>query len=391
MANLGRYACVAIPFLLTLASVIALLIAALAGVADKSLYMFQVNTTDLSISPLSVQNVFDKITSRQADSPGLHDVEGLLNDVKDNVGDKAGDVIDDVKDTVGDKAGDVIDDVNDAISNNPDLANTIGNVANGGNLTAADLGLFDLYDVGLWGYCYTPKNGSRACTKSQFNWAEKELNTTTRQLDDLILIANTAGGQNVTLPKEISDAINTFSTVTRWTEVVFIIAFIALGVELLFGIFANCTRVFSCITALVAAFATVAVCSAAALATATSAIVVGAVEASAKFYGVSASLNTRFLATVWIAAAFAIAAGFFWMFTCCCCAPDHSSRRRSYRDSSHEKLIPGGASGPYQPVPGGNTAYAGASYPGAATQPQSYGYATPAHDARYEPYAQTRV
>ncbi|KAM7208087.1 integral membrane protein [Naviculisporaceae sp. PSN 640] len=366
MANLGRYACVAIPFLLTIASVIALLIAALAGVTDKSLYMFQVNTTDLSISPLSIESVLDTITKRQTEGPGLHD------------------------DAVGDKA----DDIKDAVANNPDLASTVGSVASGNNLTAADLGLFDLYDVGLWGYCYTPKNGSRACTKSQFNWAEKELNTTTTQLDDLILIANTAGGQNITLPKEISDAINTFSTVTRWTEVVFIIAFIALGVELIFGIFANCTRVFSCITALVAAFATVAVCSAAALATATSAIVVGAVETTAKFYGVSASLNTRFLATVWIAAAFAIAAGFFWMFTCCCCAPDHSSsRRRSYRDSTHEKLIPGGASGPYQPVPGGNmnTAYAGGGYPGAATQPQSYGYATPAHDARYEPYAQARV
>lgn len=390
MANLGRYACVAIPFLLTLGSLIALLIAGLAGVADKSLYMFQVNTTDLSISPLSIENVLDQITKRQTDGSGLHDVEGLLNDVKDNVGDAAGDVVDDIKNTVGDKAGDVIDDIQDAVDNNPDLANTVANVANGGNLTAADLGLFDLYDIGLWGYCYTPQNGSRACTKSQFNWAEKELNTTTTQLDDLILIANTAGGQNITLPKEISTAINTFSTVTRWTEIVFIIAYIALGVELLFGIFANCTRVFSCITALVAAFATVAVCAAAALATATSAIVVGAVETTAKFYGVSASLNTRFLATVWIAAAFAIAAGFFWMFTCCCCAPDHSSRRRSYRDSTHEKLMPS-SSGPYQPVPGGNTGYTGAQYPAAAAQPQSYGYATPAHDARYEPYAQARV
>ncbi|KAK4216031.1 integral membrane protein [Rhypophila decipiens] len=365
MANLGRYACVAIPFLLTLASLISLLIAGLAGVADKSLYMFQVNTTDLSISPVNIENVLDKITSRAAFAQDLHNAEGILDDVKDAVGDKAGDVIDDVK---------------DAVANNPD----------GGNLTAADLGLFDLYDIGLWGYCYTPKNGSRACTKSQFNWAEKELNTTTTQLNDLIQLANSAGGQNITLPKEISEAVKTFGTVTRWTEIVFIIAYIALGVELFFGIFANCTRVFSCITALIAVVATVAVCSAAALATATSAIVVGAVETTAKFYGVQASINTKFLAAVWIAAAFAIAAGLFWMFTCCCCAPDHSSRksRSSYRDSTHEKLIPGGASGPYQPVPGGNTGYS-AQYPAAA--PQSYGYAAPAHDARYEPYAHGRV
>jgi len=362
MGNLGRYACVALPFGLTLAALIALLIAGLAGVADKSLFMFQVNTTDLSISPLNLDNIVNSITSRQ----DLHDVEGILKDPKG--------AVDGAVDGLTGTADDVLNTANDA--------------AKGTNLTASDLNLFNLYDVGVWNYCYTPKNGSRECTKSQFNWAEKELNTTTTQLDGLIRIANTAGGQNITLPKEITDAINTFSTVIRWTEIVFVIAYIALGVELFFGIFANCSRAFSCITALIAGVATVAVCAAATLATVTSAIVVGAVEASAKFYGVSASLNTRFLATVWIAAAFAIAAGFFWLFTCCCCAPDHSSKRSrggSYnRDSSHEKLMPLSSS-PYQPVPGGNTSYQ-QQYP-----QQSYGYTAPAHEQRYEPYAQTRV
>ncbi|KAK3329703.1 SUR7/PalI family-domain-containing protein [Apodospora peruviana] len=345
MGNIGRYACVALPFLLTLASLVALLVAGLAGVSDKSLFMFQVNTTDLSISPLSVGSILDAVTSKRDALPqDLHD-PSLLTEAA--------------------------------------AAATGSDAAQGGNITAADLGLFDLYDISLWGYCYTPQNGSRACTKPTFNWAEKALNETTNNVNNLITLT----GQNVTLPKTLTDAIGTFSTVTRWTEIVFIIAYVALGVELFFGIFANCSRAFSCVTFIVAGVATVAVCVAAALATAMSVVVVGAVEGSAKFYGVQADFNTKFLAAVWIAAAFAIAAGFFWLFTVCCCKPDYSrskSNRRS-RDSEAEKLM----HGPYQPI----------GQPMAGGYPQSYGhavpqqqnYGAPRRDLAYEPYSHANV
>lgn len=42
-----------------------------AGVADKSLYMFQVDATDLSISPLSIESVLDKITKARLKIPGV--------------------------------------------------------------------------------------------------------------------------------------------------------------------------------------------------------------------------------------------------------------------------------------------------------------------------------
>jgi hypothetical protein len=352
MGNLGRYACVAVPFLLTLSSVIALLVAGLAGVADKSLYMFRINTTELQISPASLTSLID------ARDVGFHDPSLI------------------------DPTG------ADAAADATTSAATAGTKSS--NITAADLGLNDLYDVTLWNWCYTAQNGTRTCTKPEFNWAQKELNQTTQNLKTV----GNAAGVKVTLPKEITSAIDTFGTITKWTEVVFIVAIVALAVELFLGIFANCSRAFSCLTFIVAGVASAAVCGFAALATAMSVVVVGTVEATAKFYGVQADFNTKYLAAVWIAAAFALAAGFFWMFTMCCCKPDHSSSRRSGRkrhlDEAGEKLMPLNA---YQPITDDH-GYGGYHNNSHSNHPQ-YGYAPqprPAQrDLAYEPYSHSNV
>lgn len=336
----GRFVCVALPFALAIGSLIAMLVAGLAGVADKSLYMFRANLTDLSISATSISSL---INTRSPDKT-FHDITSLTGAETD------------------------------------DAAKT-------SNITAADLGLYNLYDVGLWGYCYTTTTGSHHCTKAKFNWAATALNTSTSTLKTLA----TASGQNVTLPDEVTTAMDTFATVAKWTEVVFIIAYIALGVEILFGIFANCSRAISCVTFIIAGIATTAVCAAAAMATAMSVIVVGTVESTAKWYGVKADFNTKFLAAVWIGAAFAIAAGFFWMFTICCCAPDHSSRKgrgggskRHLDNEAGEKLMPIGA---YQPLhEPENTGYYGQQHGnqyGAPRYPSGAGRS----DLAYEPYS----
>jgi len=312
------------------ASLVALLVAGLAGVTDKSLYMFRVNTTDLQIPSSLIGNI---LNSRDPAPLDFHDPTDLIN--------------------TGTKVA--------------------SGVASGNNITASDLGIYDLYDISLWGYCYTPKNGSRACTKPAFNWATTVLNETTNDINTLI----TLSGQNIKLPKEVGDAVEAFGTVSRWTQIVFIIAYVALGVEIFFGIFANCSRAFSCITFIVAGVATTAVCAAAALATATSVVVVGAVESTAKFYGIEGDFNTRYLAAVWISAAFAIAAGLFWLFTVCCCKPDRNKSSRGRGDG--EKFM----AGPYQPI--GDHGYP----QGGGYAPQSYGQ--PQRGMAYEPYSHSRA
>jgi hypothetical protein len=344
---------VAVPFLMTLASLAALLIAGLGGVTDKSMYMFQINSTNLTVSAADVKSLLHLraeltptpvLAARDPDT-GFHDPSLLQA----------------------------------AAAATTSAASSSGS---SGSVHAAELGIENLYDIGLWGYCYTSSNGTRSCSKTEFNWAQNALNQTTSNVNSLI----TASGKNVTVPKELTDGLSAFETAMRWTQIVFIIAAISLGVELVFGFLANCSRIFSCITWLVAGVATTAVCATAALATATSAIVIGVLEGVSKQYGVHGSFNTKFLAAIWISAAFAIGAGLFWFFTCCCCAPDHSSSsRRRNRDSygDREKLVPAGA---YVPIHADN-AYNGA-YGNRQYHYASGANAAPAHrEQAYEPYA----
>jgi hypothetical protein len=347
MGNVARFFCVALPFLLTLASLAALLVAGLAGVADKDLYLFEVNTTGLSINAADAAKL---INARDAPPPApgqtFHD--------------------------------------HDLLKGTPTAGSS-------NNLTAANLNLANLYDVSLWGYCYTPQNGPRTCTQPAFNWAENTLNATKNNITTLA--SNT--GVNVTLPSAVSDAITAFGTITKWTEIVFIIAYVALGIELFFGLFAECSRAFSCITFLVSLVATAAVCAAASLATAMAVVVVGTVEGTAKWYGVLAAFDTRFLIAVWVSVLFALAGGFFWLFTICCCKPEHrryrnnNNRRSKHHDEAAEKLIPTGA---YQPLREGEHAgehtgfYNNAPQYGGPRYPQGG-----RSDLAYEPYSHARV
>ncbi|KHN96739.1 uncharacterized protein MAM_05295 [Metarhizium album ARSEF 1941] len=279
----GRVICVGLPLVLTVASIVALLIATLSGVAHNQLSMFRVNVTAMSISPADLRNL--------AGSLGV----------------------------------------------NPRADKT-------SNITAADLGLSNVYEVDLWGYCYTDSDNKRQCTKPKFDWANSALNTS--YIEQL---GKSTGVEGFKIPNEIQGALKTFRTVAKWTEVAFIVALLALGIQLALGILAICSRVASCVTWLVSGLTSILVGIAAGLSTAMASVVVGAIKGSKKFYGIEADIGVRFLATVWIATAFSMAAGFFWIFTICCCKPE--SRRsggKRHLDSDGEKLMPNG--GAYRPI-----------------------------------------
>ncbi|KAL2123112.1 hypothetical protein VTJ04DRAFT_3567 [Mycothermus thermophilus] len=362
MASFGRFVCVLVPFLLTLAALVAMLVGGLSGVLDKSLYSFRVNLTELSISP----DMVNKIVS------GKDRVDGIVSGTDS--------ITDSITDTVG-----------GLVPREKQQSN---------NLTAADLGLYDVYDVNVWNYCYTTKSKKRECTKATFNWAEQYLNTTTNDWNTIL----TSTGLNLTLPKEMTDAVKAFGTVSRYTQIAFIVAWVALGVELFFGLFANCSRAFSCVTFLIALVAGLVTGTAASLATATAAIVVGAIEATQSVAGLEANLNTRFLAAIWLGVLFALGATFFWMFTICCCAPDHSRSSRS-RDVGGEKYALGGLTGApspgYQRLSDPNdpngyndpTSYNGGYSSGYGQQYPRTDYGSPQayHGGAYEPYSHVRT
>lgn len=298
MVRAGRFVCVALPVLLTIAAIVAFLIATLSGVAHNSLYMFSVDLTDLSIDPSTVGKLADNLNI---------DLPFKRQDISE--------------------------------------------------ITAGDLGLGKSYDVTLWGYCENTQQGERKCTKAQYDWASQRI-----QKDFLDGFGSIASEKKIKLPEELTTALNVFSTVTRYTEIAFVVALAVLGLELFVGIFSSCNRVISCLTWLIGIAAIVLCVAAAGLATAMASIVVGAVEATAKVYGVQGSINTSFLACIWIGAGFSVAASLFWLLTICCCKPEHRSHNKGAKYAGPidgEKGVPAGG---YYPIRGDHEMTGGNTY-----------------------------
>ncbi|KAI1314169.1 SUR7 protein [Xylaria venustula] len=371
--GVGRYFCVALPFILTVASIIAALIVGLTGVSSNDLYLFRIDVTNLSINVAQLSDFVNNASSLVSDTS----LDNLTDEVKQDVSDKVDDIVSRSPIQFNPSIFSARDSVTDEAS---DLLNSLGDSSSGENITASTLGLANKYDFTLWGYCVLPQNGTKNCTKAEFDWATHKLNLT--WLEQFNSQASRLTGLNITLPKELNDGLNVYKTITKWTEVVFIIAIIALALELIVGLFTACSRAVSCVTWIISGFATAAIIATAILLTVTGSIVIGLILGVGKKYGVKADLNTSFLAVTWLSVAFAIGAGLFWLFTICCCKPENRPHARRSRHADTEKLAPHGS---YAPLGDNrNSGYGNYNYPAA----QRGGARS---DLAYEPYSHSRV
>ncbi|KAF3764508.1 hypothetical protein M406DRAFT_322632 [Cryphonectria parasitica EP155] len=389
----GRIVCVFVPFALTIASIITLLVACLAGIASKDSYQFQINTTDFSIS---VSEISSLLESRSVPLPIY---------ARDSAGSAVQSAASALESDAGTATSDLKSDFSGLLKTASAALSTATSVADAesaikddllsSNITAADLGLADAYYVSIWNYCEHSNNGTTNCKKGKFDWATNA----TKTFENTFSAVVSATGGNTTIPTTLKDGMNTFAAVTKWTEICFIIAFVFLGATILFGIFANCTRFFSICATLVAVVAALAVIASAGLATGAAAVVVGLAEGSAKKYGVTASFNKHFLVNVWLAALFIIVAVLFWTFSICCCAPDHHRRSRSgagrkhYDNDAAMMAQTGGVTGGrgYQrladpEVPAMSSAYSGAGY---GQGESAHYYNNNNTGSAYEPYKHT--
>ncbi|KFY79638.1 hypothetical protein V501_02057 [Pseudogymnoascus sp. VKM F-4519 (FW-2642)] len=334
--GVGRFFCVALPFILTTISLVCLLIVGLAGVTSSNLHLFEVAPKNLSITAEQFQNL----------------------DFKQKVKDAA--------DAAGIDSSDVT-----AVTDF--------------SLTASSLGLGDKYDFFLWNYAELVGDVTTK-SKPTFDYASNFTDTTT--LEKLTSDANIS----VTIPDAVKTGLKTFATLVKWTEVVYIIACVTTALTVLVGIAGFFSRIGSCCTWIISGISCLAIIGFATLATVTSSVVVGALTASVKHYGVESSINTAWLAVIWIGAAASVASGLFWLFSVCCCANARKDNRHS-RAGDSEKLL--GTRG-YQPV---HDPYQGSPYMGQQSgvynQQQ---HAIPMHNVKaadraqaYEPYSHHAV
>ncbi|KAH7027657.1 SUR7/PalI family-domain-containing protein [Microdochium trichocladiopsis] len=375
--SVGRYFCVALPFVLTVASIVCVLIAGLTGVVNNNLYLMKLNLTETSIDATELAALLNGITDLQnVNLNNLNISDSQIQTTLQNLEQNLQNLPSSVSNSVQNKRNtgtwhdsSLIQELGIPTGSNAETAATAKNI------TAQQLGLANTYQVTVWGYCADWPNGVHNCTAPRFNWAENQLNT--KALAEF----NKLAGINITIPAEVEKGLDAFEQVAKWTQIIFIIACIALGIEFVVGIFTACSRAVSCVTWLVSFIATAAVIAAAALMTTLSLVVVGAVEGSLSKYGANAHVNTTFLAIIWLGAAFALAASFFWLFSICCCKPESRPHKSRSSHADGEKLLPVGA---YQPI---GEHHAGRN---------NYNYGVPQRggarsDLAYEPYSHSNV
>lgn len=305
--GVGRVFCLTVPFAFTLASLVCICIIETAQITNKDLYFAKFHTQNLSVSVESAAGLVGR---------------GLLPSVNLKARDSG-----------------IAHLHTEALSSS---SSAVSSALSGTNLTASDLGLADYYTVGLWNYCNrTSSNGSatRSCSdrKSQFYFDPFSV----WNLDDTT--AETAINSTI-----LADAMKAYQKGSKWTWWMYLLAMLFSICEILFGFVAVFSRIGSCSATIISSAASVTIIIASVLSTVMWSVVVASFNKELKQYGLSASISTHMIGITWLAVAFSIAAGFFWMISTCCCGTTSYNYRSSRNRRVEESNIP--MNGPYQQV-----------------------------------------
>jgi hypothetical protein len=171
--------------------------------------------------------------------------------------------------------------------------------------------LSDFYQVGLWDYC----SGTNSSSGEKVTFCSKPQSSYWFNPIDVWGLQNTTVEE--AFPKELKDGLNAYQKAAHWMFVAYVVALSITAGEIVVGFFAVFSRWGSCVTTILAAVTSTVVSS----------IVVGALDATLKPYGIKSSLGTKMLTVVWLAVAFSLAAGLFWTFSTCCCSGKSGMKR----------------------------------------------------------------
>ncbi|PGH13897.1 hypothetical protein AJ80_06166 [Polytolypa hystricis UAMH7299] len=192
--------------------------------------------------------------------------------------------------------------------------------------------LADYYLIGLWNYCYGDYKDNeyvlKECTdrKAKFWFDPAEAWDLPKSVEDLY-------------PKALDNGLKTYKKVAGWMFIAYAIAFFATIAELVVGISAIFSRWGSLATTICAFVATTFTFAASITATAMYAVIIGAINTGLKDFKIKSFLGRDIFILTWLAAAFSLASGLFWLFSVCCCSgrsPYNHKDKRS-RQTTAEK------------------------------------------------------
>lgn len=176
--------------------------------------------------------------------------------------------------------------------------------------------MYDYYTIYLRGYCGWNGNDQYAnCSSPKtifyfdaLNIWGLDSNTTGTAIEEL-------------LPSSLRTGLNTYEKVSKAMSVVYIIAVASTAITVLVGVSAIFSRWGSFATTFFAAASGIFTLAASVIATALFFTVKGVLNETLKDdYGIDTTVGNRAYVVTWIASAFAIGAGFFWLLSVCCCS-----------------------------------------------------------------------
>jgi len=278
MGKVGRFACILTPMCLTLASLICFIIVMLgqtpwsgnnapATALGRDLYFFKADTSKLVENP---ENFLDKIP------------DGITPDVAEKFLD-----------------------------------------ALRGKMDAKELK--DFYQVGLFSYCEGEKNTESGeetityCSARKFQF----------HFDPLAIWGMNGTNIQEVLGDKYDSGMNAYKKAAGWMNWAFVITIVLTAVEFVIGFFAIFSRWGSLVTTVVSTAQTLFAIAAAGTATAIYGTITGVFKTVLDPYNIKASMGSQMLSVLWLAVAFSIGSGFFWLISVCCCSGK----------SSHKKMV----------------------------------------------------
>lgn len=197
---------------------------------------------------------------------------------------------------------------------NIDISSVLGSSV---SVQATDLGLSDIYSIGMWGYCKGSNDDGdynvTYCSSPTSMYLFDPVKILSEDLDSSLSI------DDLSLPDQVEDYVKTAKIVSKVIFITTIIGVVAAFVVAVLTLFSFCSHAVSCIATIFAIISFLGLVIAAAASTATYSIVKKYFNDAAETYGISSTLsNNRFYGLIWASAVAALITCLFNFFAICC-------------------------------------------------------------------------
>lgn len=304
MGKAARFACIFVPMLCTLASLIIIIVLGLAGTNNGSMkllsdcYLFRIDARELRI-PGNPQSAVEKVGEN---------LEDAAQNAAENVGDSIAENAQNVGDRLLDAAG---------------LDKLL-------KRTDQPVDVEDFYSIFLWSYCWgdVEKDDSwetKECKKPKFLSYKFDIQQIMNDHDE-------NDKDEFQVPQELKDAQPFADAMFKAMGVCYALGALATAVTFVIGWFGLLSRWGSCVTLIFADAAFFFILAGSIMSTVIS-------YSFDKFsdtwneYGMKIAVGPRFVPATWVLTIFSLAAALFWLFSTCCC----SGRRQKVMQSDTKK------------------------------------------------------